>query len=321
MRLSTLLLTVTLTSSAAFADTQVVDSAGREVVVNEPPTKILCLLGDCIHHLAVLGLAPALASESDIIAASENNVLGANTSDVDTFLWPSDGPDFERLIAFEPDLMVLDARYLINDAAFEPLKQTIPYYASRGPYPLLDDIDLETEEGWQRFTLDLMNFGTMLELEREAKSFVDSLRDRYDAYHSLIDGEARYSRVRIHSDDNSIWAPQCPRLLARLGECIDFGGEWTEVTVEALLTVDPEVLFVENSSDKELVLEDWSSVPLWNELSAVKDGRVHILRFGSFHDATPLSLFNALDAMVPALYPGVFSGPLTDQEVTKLVQN
>ncbi|MEM8590960.1 MAG: ABC transporter substrate-binding protein [Pseudomonadota bacterium] len=290
----------------------VLDQLGREVAFDRPPAKVLCLGPDCIQHMAVIGEVPAMAFEYDVTSSTDPAILGERAAQMDSFTWGGDGPDMEKLLAFAPDLVVMDD-WSGTGASMAVLREAAPYIVTVGPYPDYSDLDLTAEGGWGAYTADLMNIAAIMGKPDVAQAFAARLQDRYAAYQALAPGGTTYARIRLETD-NTILAMPCAPLLDGLGECIGYG-DWTTMMPEGLLADDPQVLYVEESPDRTIDLEAWNDVPLWAELSAVREGRVHVIGYGSIYDSTPLALSNALDAIVPALYPEAFDGPLTDAEV------
>ncbi|MCG8351526.1 MAG: ABC transporter substrate-binding protein [Chloroflexales bacterium] len=294
----------------------VTDAASQEVMLEAPPERILCLLPDCIQHLAVLDVLPAAAMEFDKRSAGSPTVFGERAEEIIAFAWGDDGPDTEALLAFEPDFFVLVSDALEWAPPLATVVDTVPSYYSAGPYPDTTQWDINDPEIRETFTADLRKFGVMLGREERANAFIERLADRIAAYTKLADPTAEYARVRLETD-NSIFAPPCMGLLSDMATCVSFGDEWVQTTVEALLAADPDVIFVEASPDREIDLEAWNEAPLWPELSAVQNNRVFVVTYDSFYESTPLALSNT---MVPRLNSEAFpDGSLSDEEVQEIL--
>jgi iron complex transport system substrate-binding protein len=98
--------------------------------------------------------------------------------------------------------------------------------------------------------------------------------------------------------------------------------DWIEGSVETLLSFDPDVLIVEQYSvdDEAALLERLGSTnPLWNELKAVKNGRVHLVPVSQARTNTIQSVRGAVDALMPLIYPDVFPKALTDEQVQEIL--
>jgi ABC-type Fe3+-hydroxamate transport system substrate-binding protein len=96
--------------------------------------------------------------------------------------------------------------------------------------------------------------------------------------------------------------------------------DWIKGSVETLLKFDPDVIIVEKYSveDEAGILANLEkNDPLWGELKAVKNKRVHLVPVSQARLNTIQSVRGAVDAIMPLAYPEVFPAPLTDEQVQK----
>jgi len=295
----------------------VTDAYGKKLTFDAPPTRVFCMYTDCMQHMAALGLVPAGGFEWDIRISSSPFTFGERAAEIIPFVWDGDGPDLEAILAFGPDLLV-HGPWQVDDPAYATLLAAQPSYGSIGPYADYSGWNLADDATWANYTADFINMGRIFGLEDRANDFAARVRDRYLAYRALVPEDMTYVRVRLETD-KTIGAPVCLPLLEGIGACQALGDEWVITTVEAILDLDPDVIFVEASPDREVDLEAWNAVPLWTDLEAVQSGRVHVVGYDTFYDATPLSLSNTLDVLVPLLYPETFPEPLTDEQVQEIL--
>lgn len=297
----------------------VIDATGAEVTVDAPPERVMCLFTDCIQHMAVLDILPAGVFAFDKTISGSPGTFGDRAEEMTAFVWSEDGPDAEEILAFAPDLFVMEAATFSYAPQLEVFAEVTTVYHSSGPYVDRTESDITDPEVWEEFTADLRAFGVMFDRRERAEAFIGRLADRIVAYSLRADPAVRYARTRLETD-MSIFVPPCMGLMSEMASCVSFGGTWVQTTVEALLALDPDVIIIEDSPDRVIDLEAWMEVPLWPELSAVRTGRVHIVPYDSFYDATPLSLSNTMDAILPVLNPDIFpGGPLTDEEVRDIL--
>jgi iron complex transport system substrate-binding protein len=297
----------------------VIDATGAEVTVDARPERVMCLFTDCIQNLAVLDILPAGAFEFDKRISSSPGTFGDRAEEITAFAWGDAGPDAEALLDFAPDFFVMEGAVFGYAPQLEVFTDTTTVYFSSGPYVDRTQSDINDPEVWADFTADLRNFGIIFDRQEQANAFIERLQNRIEAYSQIVNPDARYARVRLEAD-MSIFAPPCMGLMREMATCVSFGDEWIQTTVEALLDLNPDVIIVEDSPDREIDLDAWAEVPLWSELSAVQNDRVFIVPYDSFYDATPLSLSNTMDAILPLLNSDVLpDGPLTDAQVQDIL--
>jgi ABC-type Fe3+-hydroxamate transport system substrate-binding protein len=116
------------------------------------------------------------------------------------------------------------------------------------------------------------------------------------------------------------------QLLDRVADCVapEEGGYYVEGTAELVLSLDPDVILLVNYTDD---LADPAGAtaalagnPLWAEVRAAREGRVHALPY----DARASSVWgvgNYLDLVAPLIHPDAFpTGPLTEDQVAAALQ-
>jgi iron complex transport system substrate-binding protein len=98
-----------------------------------------------------------------------------------------------------------------------------------------------------------------------------------------------------------------------------------EIGDEGLLKFDPEVLLVDNygfdGKSNAQIIEEVSKRPLWDELKAVKDKRLHVSsdQLANMDGMGVIGMSRVLDVYAPLLYPDVFPKPLTDDDVKTIL--
>ena len=103
------------------------------------------------------------------------------------------------------------------------------------------------------------------------------------------------------------------------------GASWAyETTSEGVLSLNPDVIIFGNwSSDEtqnEALFEQLSTDPLWQEVAAVQNDRVLITPGYDNPIASSLpAATKILDTFAPRIYPDVFDGPLTDEQVQEIL--
>jgi iron complex transport system substrate-binding protein len=283
------------------------DLSGDQITVAQPVHRIVCFSVTCLHDLALLG-SPPLAAWPDYYrhVVSHPDLFGAAATSI-TILPGMDAPDLEALTALDPDLVVAWAGALPEE--FEAA--VAPVYVADDPLLLPDLAALGHS---------LLSIGALTGRTAEAQGAVQRVTERAATYQRLRDGAVppRLLVVRLEAPDTgSIWALPCGPLTAALAACVNETGDWLNVTVEGLLALNPDLLVVEDWGQNEGTFppDSWAGVPLWSEVPAVAQGRVHYLPVHHVGPYSVLSYGLMLDTLMPLLYPETFPAPLTDAEV------
>jgi ABC-type Fe3+-hydroxamate transport system substrate-binding protein len=122
--------------------------------------------------------------------------------------------------------------------------------------------------------------------------------------------------LSIEADAQPGWAPGRDTWVAELVEAAhavnvasELGASWGEVSLEALLALDPQVIVIregETPADQarmEREVARLAAHPVWRQLPAVRDGRVHFLPNGPFTIPGP-RIMQAYAAMADAVWGG-----------------
>jgi ABC-type Fe3+-hydroxamate transport system substrate-binding protein len=190
------------------------------------------------------------------------------------------------------------------------LRESIPVYAITSFNAVQDLENLEQV---------IRSFGVMLGREADAETFIATTNDRLDAYDIVSEPTTKLLVIRATPGANEFWfPPSCGPALARLVECVGYTGEWFSATTEGLLSLNPDIIIVEDWSEG-LVLESLSEFPLWNEIDAVRDGRVYLIPPSRTLDYSLISVANSLNTIMPLAYPDIFPAPLTDEQVQEIL--
>lgn len=286
----------------------ITDDSGNEVTLDAPPERIVCLTTACIHNLVIFDVLPIAAHIDNINVALDPLVFGPK-ADTITSLNYSDGWDFEQILALAPDLIVVSS---FDEDLSDAIGDSIPIYVTT-----TNQADYELED----FTSEVERYGKLLGREADAQTFIQRTKDRLAAYDAQTDGSTSMIIMRTSpTGENDFWIPpSCGAALHSLVTCLGEAEEWTRTTTEGLLSLNPDVLVIEDWGEG-IDMEAMAQIPLWNELSAVQEGRVHVLSASRTLDYSLLSIANSLDAIMPLAHPETFpDGPLTDEQVQEIL--
>lgn len=303
-----------LTFSLGFAQfpVTITDTAGHELTLEAAPERFTCVWNGCVSDLAFIGVMPDIINEGLVDLGSHPAYFGEAFSELPTFPVREGLPDMEALLALEPDLVVG------NDEVYTATSEFVPSYEQ--------NYDSETLD---LFFTDVRNYARMFGRGEETEARIARLLERAEAYGSASGREKSIYIGFPNDEEGSAWnisggATSCGFVQPE-GQCsAEFDDEWQEVSVEGLLSIDPDVFIVEDHGEQygeetRAALENLSTNPLWGELSAVQNEQVHLLGRAVSRPGDPLVLELWLDTVMPLAYPDLFPEPLTDTQVQKIL--
>lgn len=298
-------------SSASDSPISLVDPSGETLTFDEPPERIVCVHFSCLVELSFFDVVPVAVAdvfEDRVIAtffgeeASEGIVRIPMESNTEV--------DFELIASLEPNLVIGYKELSV------PLEGVVPVIGVFGYEESRDGLLARTEH---YATL----FGNPPNLEEQ----LQVISDRIEAYTLLVPDNRTVLLTYPESADNlNSW-----RVDGRYGRCgwfeefadclldEDVNGN---TTVEGLLDLDPDVILIQgyNYVPNDL-LEQMSSDPLWQELTAYQNDEIYVLELEETSGTTSLTVLDTVyDAWMIRIYPDIFpDGPLTDEEVQEIL--
>lgn len=287
------------------------DMNGLELTLAAPPERVVCLLNRCAQELAFIGVAPIAVGAPYTYNVARDPLNFGELAETFGQIPQADGGDWEKVASFTPDLIIGEAD------TREQAEGIAPLYSYSW--------DASVWQSVENFTTDVRNFARIFGKETEVEAKIDAVLDRVAAYQKLSPNNVTHLVVNFADDTGaSVWIPgDCGLFLGQLSPCGNPGSpDWIEGSVETLLSFDPDVLIVEQYSvdDEAALLERLGSTnPLWNELKAVKNGRVHLVPVSQARTNTIQSVRGAVDALMPLIYPEVFPEALTDEQVQEIL--
>lgn len=295
-------------AAPALADpVAVTDSSGVGIVLPAPAVRVVTIDKSAYVTLAALGVAPVGAAvHADIRATDAFLPEGEAVPDIGSDPWT---PDPELVAAARPDLIVgwvEEHRPLIGFAA--------PYYAFAGLATLPD------------YHEALREVGALVGRAERAEALIAGFEARAAAYAALAPARPRTVMLYLGADAPEIGVstaidPGC-QVLALVVTC-DWenpagGHDYFTTSAEGVLAMDPDVILLSiwPHDATARVLARLASDPLWNEIRAVREGRVIAAAAPiSYQADSILGFTQMLDEAIPAIFPETFPGPLTDAEV------
>lgn len=294
--------TATATTPIAFTD-----YTGIEVVLEQPAERIVCLHGACVDALAELGMTPvAIPGRTDVEVAFHPEYFGDDASAISVLGGNFFEPDLEDVAAAEPDLV-------IGAACFhDGLRDALAGIAPLGVFDL---------GSYQLAIENLRIIGGTTGRGTAAEAAIATLEERIADYADQAPGDKvplglipTTEAPLIDSTDS-----QSGSVFSAVGEypwpafegdsCL--GGGQVSYSLERVLEVDPDVIFVISSPGSERSSADFEDSPVWGELTAVQAGQVHDVASTIWSIGGTRSARLMLDEAMTLMYPDVFAEPLS----------
>lgn len=312
----TLTLLLTFISALGFAQEAfpitVTDAQDIELNFQQAPQRVICLSHSCVQNLALIGIKPIAVGVMNYSVATNPVNFGEEAGDFEQIANVDSSPDFEQIAALAPDLVVGGPNLRA------PLEGITPVYVQH-----------YQSDSLEAFVLDTRNLGKILGLSDHTEAQIQAAFDRIEAYSQRSPKDKSLFITILSGERPVFWSFPTQQfnscgLIEKVAMCLyPENDKWNEVMLEGLLDLDPDVVVLADyppaSQSLAEVVDSFTENPLWNELSAVKNGAIYILppaqvEAYSIHSATAM-----LDAVMPLVYPEVFPEPLTEEQIDEIL--
>jgi iron complex transport system substrate-binding protein len=246
--------------SVAGTSVTVTDMTGRTVTLEKPAEKVVALTASSCEVVYALGAGPAVVGRGEYcdwpVEALEVEALqsGAETN-------------VEQIIARAPDLVLMETMGQNPEQVKQLEDAGIAVYASQAT-----DI-AETYES-------ILQTGTLLGRDAEAQELVSQMKATFDDLSSQkVEGTVYFE---VSPLEYGLWAAGSGTFMNEVAELIgltnvfsDVEG-WAEVSEEQVLERDPGciVTIAMSFGEGPLPADEIRARPSWQNLTAVKDGRI-----------------------------------------------
>ena len=294
------------------------------------PKRIVATSQIHLFDLLQLGIVPAGAEWSYTIRhlsfseaiSQELELRGMDIPDLSNMQAISniDGSvDWERVAALAPDLVI------VVDPNEARVAQTLaPTHL--GFFSPNDDRDsFEILEG------ALLELGALVGRASEAQALISSMNDRVAAYKALAPDNRTILIISSEREGQVVMMGQqsmACRLWEGFAECADVGetAYWVNGSVEAVLSIDPDVIIIygpcfgyDCGDRNHALVNALSEHPLWSELTAVREDRVHVAEI-DVRAYSAVTVAHQFDYTAPLIYPEVFPEALSEGQITEILR-
>ena len=266
------------------------DDLGREVVLERQPRHFISLAPSVTETLFAMGMGDHLMAVTRWCDFPED---ARRLRDSGAQVGSMDQPDREFIAAYRPDLIIgtdLTPPEIYRTLE-NPPRTVALVLTQKSVGDILQDIQLiGTATGVA---------GKALRLIRELEAEREAIHEGLAPYRSEAPRRVLFL-LSIEEDMQAGWAPGKDAWVTDLIEeahginvAAELGTSWGEVSFEALLALNPEVLLVREGETPEAQarlenrLARLRTHPVWSQVKAVQTGRVHTLPHGPLNIPGP----------------------------------
>ena len=274
------------------------DDLGRTVTVEEPK-RVAALIGSFADIWCLAGGKDTLVAAANDTWTSFDLDLNESVAD----LGEIKEPNLERLIASQPDLVLASANTGAQVDLLDALEGSglnVAYFKVAGFEDYLRMLDVCTRITGQRENYE--RYGQALEEQRQAAiSRADGSRP------TVLYVRATGASCKVKNSKDSVLG----EMLADL-DCVNVADSDTglleELSMEAILAADPRFIFVvlqgaDPTAAQETLDRTLLSDPAWQSLTAVKEGRYHVMDHKLYNLKPNARWGEAYENLADILYP------------------
>lgn len=286
------------------------DSVGREMVIGKNPEKVVSLnpslttlwyecggeVTACIGSSAACELYTELIGRD--ITLDDGMTVASKSAAAKNW-------DIETIIAMKPSLILCST----SMNGYETVKG--PAEAAKIPVICADYDDFADYLKWSKVFSEILCKPEIWE-ETALRVY-----DEVEAIAESVPGDESPDVLAIFADSGSLQAntsnTMLGEMIALLGgrniaDRTGSGAERVDISLEAVYAADPDVIFVQCHRDTEAAREQiektYGESPVWQSLTAVKEGRVYYLEKTLFHSKPNRRFAEAYGILYELMYSG-----------------
>ena len=283
------------TPAAVFSAVDIIDSVGREVVIDAPPARIVSLAPSITESLYAIGAGDLLVGRTEFCdypeeASALPTIGGFSSSSISV----------EAITDLEPDLVIGGSTYQAD--LIDALESAGIQVIILEPNSLEEIMD------------SLQTLGDITGHSAEASSLLDEMQTRINAVTQVVETIPEEERVSVFYE---VWNDPYMTTTNQtfIGELINMAGgvnifadldeDYPSISSEEVIEKDPQVILGPSNHGDQLTSEIIAEREGWRDLSAVQNGRIYIIDGNIVSRAGP-RVVDALEAIAQALYPQSF---------------
>ena len=278
------------TASPSTFPVTVNDQEGKPLTLPKQPKAIISFSPGVTEILFAIGAGP------QVIAADQFSDYPAEAKALKQRVKYT-GPDVESALALSPDLVIMSRAQRTSVERFR--SAGLPVFYTPEPDSL--DAIVENVRMWGRLT------GHPTEANRVA----DDMRARIEAVKTTVAPVTEGPRAFYELSDSLVSAGDKTfigsilTLLKAKNVATGAATDFPQLTAEAVISRDPQVIFLADASSAGQNLETLRKRPGWTSISAVRDGKVYPVDPNIGNRPGP-RIVQALEEMGRLLYPERF---------------
>jgi iron complex transport system substrate-binding protein len=267
------------------------DNLKRTVVLRRAPQRIVSLAPKNTELLFAIG-----AGAQVVGVTSQCNYPPEALDCERVGVFSGKSLSLEKIVSLEPDLILSAGEF--HRAVVDELERLGLVVAAMGADSLTELVD------------EIQLMGRMTGHEDQSAALVGRMRDRVERIRESTRHISSAQRLTVYYQ---VW--DAPLTAAGpgsfIGEMIELAGginiiadrtaRYPQISEEALLQFNPDVILAPTSHGTPVTLGDFRNKPGWRDLRAVKNNRIHLIDGDSVSRCGP-RLVDALEAMTQALY-------------------
>jgi ABC-type Fe3+-hydroxamate transport system substrate-binding protein len=257
MQLAVIVLLISI-ALPCFGSRRVKDELGRTVEVPDHPHRVVCLVP------SVVDIVYSLGAGADVVAISEFTKYPTVALEKPSIGLPL-SPSIETIVALHPELALGIGDLNSSEFADHLQRLGIPVF-------------IVNPHGIEGIYASILSLGNALNRGTDASSLVARLRARVEGVKARV---ADKPKVRVFM---AIWYDPVMTIGKRafISELIEAAGglsvtddiaqEWPEVSLETIVSRQPDALLFERGSN--IKVEELKKRPGWDHVRAVQQGRI-----------------------------------------------
>lgn len=282
------------------------DDLGREITLERQPRWFVSLAPSITEMLFAMEMGDHLLAVTEWDAYPEK---AKALRDAGSSVGAIDQPDLEIIAGLGPDLVIASSH--TPAAVLGRIEQLSP--AARA-------VSLH-HDSFADVLADIGQLGRIVGVPGRALSLIRSLEARKAAILDQVDSRREHAPRRavilLHLEEGLLpgWSPGSGTWMGDLiemahGENIAarLGSSWGQLSLEAVLAADPEVIFVKDGTTPAAQerlrarVDGLAQHPVWSQVSAVRNNRVIMVENGPFSIPGP-RMVEALATVARGLWP------------------